>query len=304
LHFRLEGHAEVLSSTGFAASLTKGVAVMTHRLSFIAVGALLAAALVSARAEVTFVLRDGQRQSGQLTHRVGTGDLGVTVDGRERMFQFEDIAMIQFMPGDPPKAELEKLPTADNPPERERHMLVLRSGETMHGKYHGFDGDQMTFDVWNSSGGVDRRTVSLGSVARLYVSAPGSRSVFNTILSSPQSVANKTVVRVEANRTWTDTGILVRSGDRIAFSVSGQIQIAPRTTVGPDGDPNSPGRSSYPVRMMNSGGLVARVGNSAAFPIGGTANQIEMPATGRLLLGINDDNFRDNGGAFEVTIGR
>ena len=54
---------------------------------------------------------------------------------------------------------------------------------------------------------------------------------------------------------------------------------------------------------MGVGGLVARVGNSAPFPIGSNTNGITMPADGRLMLGVNDD-ILDNSGAFYVQINR
>src|SRR4029079_6077215 len=97
---------------------------MVRRLPLVAVGVCLALAVVSASPDVTFVLKSGQRESGQLTWHVGSGDLGVTSNGRERMFAFDDIAVIEFA-GDPSRSELDQLPTADNPPERERHMLVM-----------------------------------------------------------------------------------------------------------------------------------------------------------------------------------
>src|SRR5262249_17498353 len=122
---------------------------MIRRASFLAGAAVVLAASLSAFADVTFVLKNGQRAAGQLTYKPGIGDLGVTQNGNERMFPFDDIALIQFATGDPSLDELDQLPASDNPPERERHMLVLKSGEVIHGKYHGFEGDKMTFDVWN-----------------------------------------------------------------------------------------------------------------------------------------------------------
>ena len=52
------------------------------------------------------------------------------------------------------------------------------------------------------------------------------------------------------------------------------------------------------------GGLIARVDTGPAFPIGSNSQPITMPANGRLYLGINDDEFGDNSGAFTVVINR
>ena len=52
-----------------------------------------------------------------------------------------------------------------------------------------------------------------------------------------------------------------------------------------------------------AGALIARVGNSAPFPIG-NATTVTVPAAGQLFLGINDDNVGDNQGGFRVSIQR
>jgi hypothetical protein len=53
---------------------------------------------------------------------------------------------------------------------------------------------------------------------------------------------------------------------------------------------------------MPIGGLIFRVGNGAPSSIGSNNQPIVMPADGRLYLGVNDDQFSDNTGAFVVTI--
>jgi hypothetical protein len=55
---------------------------------------------------------------------------------------------------------------------------------------------------------------------------------------------------------------------------------------------------------MPVGGLIAKVGNSAPFPIGGNTSPIRMPANGRLMLGVNDNELGDNSGFFSVTVQR
>jgi hypothetical protein len=50
-----------------------------------------------------------------------------------------------------------------------------------------------------------------------------------------------------------------------------------------------------------AGALIAKVGNSAPFPIGNNTEPIAMPADGQLYLGINDDEVSDNRGEFVVT---
>ena len=295
---------------------------MVRRLPLVAVGICLSLAVVAASPDVTFVLKSGQRESGQLAWHVGSGDLGVTSNGRERMFPFDDIAVIQFTGGDPSRSELDQLPTSDNPPERERHMLVLRNGEVIHGKYHGFTSDQMTFDVWNGSGGVDRRTINLGDVARLYTSGAGARNVFNNILNGAGAgdrvrgrgrglgrgaggrIEDGTEIRVEASHIYTPTGIMVNARDQLRFTASGEIKLGPDVTATPNGNESLARRRTYPVSSAPAGALIGRVGNAAPFLIGSNTNPITMNATGELFLGVNDDKFSDNSQWFTVRIQR
>src|SRR5262245_24085700 len=86
-------------STNGQTRVLEGGAPMIRRMSILVVATFLPAALLLAFANATFVLKNGDRASGQLTYKVGSGDLGVTANGKERMFPFDDIALIQFAPG-------------------------------------------------------------------------------------------------------------------------------------------------------------------------------------------------------------
>jgi hypothetical protein len=57
-----------------------------------------------------------------------------------------------------------------------------------------------------------------------------------------------------------------------------------------------------PLPQNFAGALIARVGNSAPFPIGNNTAPIVMPADGQLYLGINDDEVSDNRGEFIVRV--
>jgi hypothetical protein len=111
-------------------------------------------------------------------------------------------------------------------------------------------------------------------------------------------------VRVEANRRWTDTGLMVQPGERISFNTSGTIEFGRGMNTGPDGDKGLGGRPGYALRDMPVGGLIGRVGNSAPFAIGSTQSPITMPTGGRLFLGVNDDDYSDNNGGYDVNVYR
>jgi len=270
---------------------------------------------VAAAADVTYVLNNGERHSGQLVYHKDL-NLGLIENGSERSFPISDVAVILYNDGDPSPGELDQLPNSDNPPELERHMLVLRNGRVLHGKVYHWNPDSVLFDTT-----AGRGTYNASDVARLYLSGPPARRVFNGGNNNQQVAGTngnrrgfgrgrmnggqpQSTVRVEANQRWTDTGLMVQPGERIAFSTSGTIEFGRGMSAGPDGDKNLGPRPGYAVRDMPVGGLIGRVGNSAPFAIGSTSTPITMPTGGRLFLGVNDDSYADNSGGFDVNIYR
>ncbi len=256
----------------------------------------------------TFVLRNGDRVNGELTYKGGTT---YTLNGRD--YPSSDVAVIAFVPDDPAAAELRQIPRVDNnPSELERHVFVTRDGQVIFGKlYHiSADGETITYD--RREGG--RHDISANQLARVYINPAGARNVYAGILRNARGAVatsgvsgNSGGITVNGNQPWTDTGIDVKAGDQVAFVSSGQIRIAsgnaPEAAAGPDGSSgfNAP-RNNYPVPAMAVGGLIGRVGTGAPFPIGSNNQRIRMPANGRLNLGVNDDGFGDNSGAFNVTV--
>jgi hypothetical protein len=254
----------------------------------------------------TFVLTSGERVSGELSYKGGTN---YTLNGRD--YPSDQIAIVAFVPGDPSADELRQLPAVDkNPTELERHVFVTRAGEVILGKiYHiSPDGNTITFD--RRGGG--RQEMAADNLARVYVNPGAARSLYGATTTNNAAAAAAPAaasgaapfgsIQVNANQQWTDTGVTVKRGDRLAFQASGEIKIAPDFTATPDGSSTSGPRASLPVAAMAAGGLIGRIGNGAAFPIGSNSQPIAMPANGRLFLGVNDDQMSDNSGSFAVSI--
>jgi hypothetical protein len=275
---------------------------MMRKLALVLVAGALGVALLNATTDVTFVLTSGDRVSGQLVYR-HTTDFTVVRGGREQTYPSDAIALIQFVPGDPSMRELEQLPNVDNNPvELERHVFVFRNGTVMRGKLHDIVDNWFDFDA--QAGG--RRKHDLSELARLYFNPASARRLYNVdnrpTRPRPQPQPAEGSFRVDANRPWTPTGIAVTRGERIAFETTGDIRVGPAVSAGPDGNPDLARRATYPVRSMPVGGLVARVGTGAPFPIGSNRNPITMPLNGELRLGINDDVFTDNSGFYTVRV--
>jgi hypothetical protein len=282
---------------------------MIRRVAAICVLTAASAVMIAAAAErATFVLTNGQHVSGELTYKGGTV---YTLDGKD--YPSDDVAVIDFVGGEPPASELQQLP-ASVTQEHERDMFVMRDGNVVKGKlYHiAPDGSSISFDPLGGSSAADRRTVPSSQIARIYINAPKARAVYASALNAPPPATVATTgtggsITVQGNQPWTDTGITVRRGDWVSFSASGQIQVtggegADRVAT-PDGSASWSGpRTNYPIPAMAVGGLIGKVGNSAPFPVGSKTQPIQMPAAGRLYLGINDDHLPDNSGSFTVVV--
>lgn len=282
---------------------------------FLAIAAACTVALVFAATEVTFIFKGGQRQSGTFVYHHDT-NYNLIINGQEKVFPSDDIALIAFVPGNPPGAEIAALSQDANPTEHDRHMIAFRDGRTLRCKIYDFQGDNVTVDANLGAGNIQRQTFPMSTIARLYISAPASRDLFPA-QAQPQPVptpqrpqsqqpgqAGTTLatVRVDATKAWTDTGVDVRQGDRLMFFVTDQIRIDPRILTGPGGT-NSAGSPDRPLKSLPVGALIGRV-TPVTFPIGDNQNPIAIPAVGRLMLGINDNKLNDNSGAFTVRIAR
>jgi hypothetical protein len=259
---------------------------------------LMASALpVWAQTRATYVLSNGERHNGVIVYGRGDNNLvdnkfHVNVSGNELVFERNDVAVIDFVGGTPDSGERSAV--------IEPGVMIMRDGSMKRGTLH----DIRLGDVvqWVDEGG-NRNDYPIGSVRRLYLKPDVAKSVYlnSTSTGVVTSNGNLATVVVNGNQQWTDSGLDVHRGDRVQFTPGGTIQPAPGVSVPPAGarqrSPNNP------VPAAGRGGLIARVGDGPAFAISNTRD-IVMPADGRLMLGINDDNVSDNAGVFNVGVRR
>ena len=126
---------------------------------------------------------------------------------------------------------------------------------------------------------------------------------------APIQVTHERTFTIFANRAWTDTGIEVEPGMTLEVVASGVIDLGGNRRVDPTGDPYRRGTSlRLPMPGGRPGALLARIhyrqGGASNILVVGTSNslQADRGEYGRLWLGINDDSFGDNSGAFTVRI--
>jgi hypothetical protein len=127
--------------------------------------------------------------------------------------------------------------------------------------------------------------------------------------SSPSSGTNpnffqiNTRVRADnASNGWTNTGLVVRRGQRLRISASGRVNLGNNRTSTPDGLPSIPDRDKL-MRNQPTGGLIAVIGDdNDDFVFIGRSRDFVAQRDGVLFLGVNEGNLGDNSGAFDVVI--
>ena len=136
-----------------------------------------------------------------------------------------------------------------------------------------------------------------------------SRTPSGQISSVAAPEAREVTIDVPANSRGTDTGIDLRAGDQVTITATGTIVTGARSgAVGPEGGRVGLGSivGTYPVPNVGVGALVGYIRTTAGQIQGplvvGRQQSFAAPADGRLFLLINDDNYGDNSGSFNVRI--
>ena len=123
--------------------------------------------------------------------------------------------------------------------------------------------------------------------------------------TSPTAKSIMLNVRVLADNTangWSNSGWVVRKGQKIRVSAKGQVSL------GNGRFSSSAGISSLPdndklIKTEPTGGLIAVIGDdNNEFIYIGAAREFVAARDGALFLGINEGNLNDNSGAFDVAV--
>ena len=120
---------------------------------------------------------------------------------------------------------------------------------------------------------------------------------------------NSIDVSITGDNPWVDSGMDVNAGDKLHIAAKGTVDFKDKAGVGPAGAQRGWADTlrALSVSSAGPGALVGQVGNDrAATPfLVGTDATITSPTTGRLYLGVNQDQFtKPTAGRFEVHIDR
>ncbi len=249
-----------------------------------------------AQESATLVLRSGDKVQGQLVDMGGVG-FTVRVNGQERQIPTNDVSVIDFTgSGDVSDADLNRVSGG-------AQTVFLRNGQAIDGQLYDIAGTSPLRITLKTSSG--ERELSSSEIGRIVLSRPSNSVATSGSSSSTAGIPEGTGIAVPGNAAWTPTGLTVRQGDRLTFNATGEVRLSTDSADVANANGSRAGRksASAPVPDAAAGALVARVGNSAPFPIG-ESQTVTMPANGQLFLGINDDHVGDNQGGYRVTVQR
>lgn len=125
-------------------------------------------------------------------------------------------------------------------------------------------------------------------------SAPGTSPTFFTI---------KVAVRADnANNGWTNSGLVVRRGQRLRISATGRVSLGGGRFSTPSGMPGSTDNEKL-MRTEATGILIAVIGDdNDDFLVIGTRRDFVAQRDGVLFLGVNEGNLTDNTGTYDVVV--
>lgn len=233
---------------------------------------VLALALVVPALADTIRLKDGSIIRGQVigfrdqqfTVLIGAGTKGRR--GRTTVY-VEDIESIEFDSATTAAASV--LANEDSPATREPVSQPVRSNPQP-----------------DNSSTVNRNTSGQP--------APSSAPTFFTI---------KVAVRADnTNNGWSNSGLVVRQGQRLRISSSGRVSLGRGRYATPIGISTIPDNDKL-MRNEATGALIAVIGDdNDDFILIGTRRDFVAQRDGVLFLGVNEGDLSDNTGTYDVSI--
>ena len=112
-------------------------------------------------------------------------------------------------------------------------------------------------------------------------------------------------VRVLADNTsngWTNSGFVVKKGQRVRVTGSGTVSLGKGHTTSPSGLPDLDDPDKL-LKAVPTGALLAVIGDdNNDFIYIGETREFTAGRDGALYLGVNEGNLNDNTGAFDVKV--
>ena len=242
----------------------------------------------------TIRLKDGSLIKGTIVN-FADGRFTVAIgDGsrrRELSLSAEEIASIEFDPRPTESSyrssttqESRVVPVSTKPAQR-----IVTTDNTAS--------NRPTPTTSKEDGDIDKTPV------RSSTSLPGSQN--KPVTTTPSAPPVGFNVRVLADNTangWTNSGFVVKKGQRIRITATGTVSLGKGQTATPSGLPDL----EDPERLLKgvpTGALLAVIGDdNNDFIYIGSSREFTAGRDGALYLGVNEGNLNDNSGAYNVKV--
>jgi hypothetical protein len=121
--------------------------------------------------------------------------------------------------------------------------------------------------------------------------------------TAPTFFTIKISVRADsASNGWTNSGLVVRKGQRLRISASGRVSLGNGRFATPIGVSTIPDNEKL-MRTEATGSLIAVIGDdNDDFILIGTRRDFVAQRDGVLFLGVNEGNLADNTGTYDVVV--
>jgi hypothetical protein len=124
-----------------------------------------------------------------------------------------------------------------------------------------------------------------------------------TSSSAPTFFTIKVIVRADnVNNGWSNTGLVVRRGQRLRISATGRVNLGKRGFSTPNGLPTVVDNDRL-MRTEPTGGLIGVIGDdNDDFIFVGARRDFVSQRDGVLFLGVNEGDLTDNKGSYDIVI--
>ncbi|HEU4434362.1 MAG TPA: hypothetical protein VFR51_13350 [Pyrinomonadaceae bacterium] len=131
------------------------------------------------------------------------------------------------------------------------------------------------------------------------IDSPGG----NSPAASPTFFTIKVAVRADSsNNGWTNSGLVVRKGQRLRISASGRVSLGRGRFSTPGGVSNLNDNDKL-MRNEQTGALIAVIGDdNDEFIVIGPRREFVAQRDGVLFLGVNEGDLTDNTGSYDIVI--
>ena len=174
------------------------------------------------------------------------------------------------------------------------------------------DVESIEFDSTPGSGTISEESTARNNpppMSRPAPNNPPDSGVSDPRPTSPSSSANPTFFTIKvsvradaANNGWTNSGLVVRQGQRLRISASGRVSLG-RGRFSQPGGLNTIQDSDKLMRNEATGALIAVIGDdNDDFILIGPRREFVAQRDGVLFLGVNEGDLADNTGSYDIVI--